>query len=173
MKNTIIAAFSTLVLMTWTSGVQAQEDRSKRPSPPIEVTATIDGANVSINYSSPAVKDRLIWGGLVPYGKIWRSGANEATVFEVDTNIIIGNQRLPAGKYALFTIPGESKWTVVLNSDFNQWGAYKYDVSKDVIRFDATPKKSLVFNERLKYTIEDKTVSLFWENLQLDFNIGE
>ncbi len=173
MKNTILVAFSALFMMTWASDVLAQEDRSKRPSPPVEVKANIDGANVAINYSSPAVKDRLIWGGLVPYGKIWRTGANEATVFEADTNIIIGNQRLSAGKYALFTIPGESKWTVVLNSVYDQWGAYKYDSAKDVLRFEATPKKSLVFNERLKFTIEDKTVSLFWENLQLDFKIGE
>ncbi len=172
MKNRLIVAFAAFLMLTWASGMQAQEDRSKRPSPPVEVKADIDGATVTINYSSPAVKDRMIWSGLVPYGKIWRTGANEATVFEVDTNIMIGNQLLPAGKYALFTIPGESKWTVVLNSDFDQWGAYKYDTAKDVLRFEATPKKALVFNERLKFTIVDKTVSLFWENLQLDFSIG-
>ena len=95
-------------------------------------------------------KDGLIWGDLVPYGKVWRTGANEATTFETDKDIMIKEQKLPAGKYALFTIPGETEWTWIFNSVWDQWGAYKYDESKDVLRVKSTPESSSVFHEQLK-----------------------
>ncbi len=160
-------------MVAFVTTAEGQEDKLKRPSPPAVSKWLVDGANIAINYSSPAVKGRGIWGGLVPYGKVWRTGANEATVFETDKDLVIGNSRLAAGKYALFTVPGESKWTIILNSQWDQWGAYKYDAANDALRFDVTPKKSPVFNERLKFVTEGKTVSLFWENMQVDFNIGE
>lgn len=87
--------------------IAAQEDKSARPSPPAEARAKVGQANIAINYSSPAVKGRTIWGDLVPYGKVWRTGANEATTFETSTDLDINGHKLPAGKYGLFTIPGE------------------------------------------------------------------
>lgn len=147
------------------SVVTAQTDKSTRPSPPVEIKGTLQGASVTINYSAPSVKGRTIWGDLVPYGKVWRTGANEATTFEADKDIMIQGQKLPAGKYALFTIPGETEWTWVFNSIWDQWGAYKYDESKDVIRISTKPQKSPVFNEQLRFGIADEKVSLAWENL--------
>jgi hypothetical protein len=149
--------------------VAAQEDKSTRPSPPAEAHAKMGDNTVSIYYSSPAVKERTIWGDLVPYGKIWRTGANEATVFETSGDLIINGQKLPAGKYGLFTIPGEKEWTIIFNSMWDQWGAFKYDSSKDVLRIQAKPEKSEAFNERMKFEIKDRVVSLLWENLKVSF----
>jgi hypothetical protein len=111
------------------------------------------------------VKGRTIWGDLVPYGKVWRTGANEATTIETNKDIMIQGQKLPAGKYALFTIPGETEWTWIFNSVWDQWGAYKYDGSKDVLRITTKPQKSPVFHEQLRFDITNEKISLAWENL--------
>ena len=132
----------------------------------------IDGSDIVVNYSSPAVKGRMIWGGLVPYGKVWRTGANEATVFETSKDIVLSGQTLPAGKYALFTIPAENEWTVIFNSEWNQWGAFKYNKEKDVLRLNVRPDKSTSFNERLKFEVIDDEVVMYWENLKVGFPVG-
>lgn len=151
--------------------VAAQEDKSTRPSPPAEAHAKIGDSAVGIYYSSPAVKERTIWGDLVPYGKIWRTGANEATIYETSGDLMINGQKLPAGKYGLFTIPGEKEWTIIFNSVWDQWGAFKYDSSKDVLRIQAKPEKSAAFNERMKFEINDRVVSLLWENMKVSFMV--
>ena len=156
-----------------TTGVTAQEDKSKRPSPPAEATLTSGDMTIAINYSSPAVKDRTVWGGLVPYGEIWRTGANEATTFEVSTDVKIEGERLPAGKYALFTIPNKDKWTIIFNSEVEQWGAYRYKETKDVLRVNVTPSESDTFNERLKFEVTENEdgalVALYWEKMKVAF----
>jgi hypothetical protein len=151
--------------------VAAQDDKASRPSPPAEAKAMIGEAMVSVNYSAPAVKGRKVWGSLVPYGKVWRTGANEATVFETSADLMINGQKLPAGKYALFTIPGETEWTFIFNSVWEQWGAYRYDAEKDVLRVTAVPAASSAFHERLTFHIHDHTVSLMWENLEVGFEV--
>jgi hypothetical protein len=78
----------------------------------------------------------------VPYGKVWRTGANEATIFETTGDLVINGQKLPAGKYGLFTVPGEKEWTIIFNSVWDQWGAFKYDASRDVLRIKANAVKS-------------------------------
>ncbi|MDP4131765.1 MAG: DUF2911 domain-containing protein, partial [Bacteroidota bacterium] len=102
------AAILTLTGLGMASLLWAQGDKSKRPSPPETATGTVGGASISINYSSPSVKGRKIWGGLVPYDKVWRAGANEATIFETDKAIEVEGKNLPAGKYSLFAKPGEN-----------------------------------------------------------------
>jgi len=149
----------------------AQTDKAARPSPPMEAIATIHGAAIKIAYSSPSVKGRVVWGDLVPYGKVWRTGANEATTFETDKEIKINGEKLAAGKYALFTIPGEKEWTFIFNSDWDQWGAFKYDQTKDVLKVKATPEKSPAFTEKMKFDIKEKMVSLSWENLVVGFEV--
>src|SRR6185437_4669611 len=109
------AAILTLTGLCMASLLWAQGDKSKRPSPPETATGTVGGASISINYSSPSVKGRKIWGGLVPYDKVWRAGANEATIFETNKAIKIEGKDLPAGKYSLFATPGENEWTIILN----------------------------------------------------------
>ena len=142
-----------------------------RPSPPAEAKGSVAGAQLSIHYSSPSVKGRVIWGDLVPYGKVWRTGANEATVFETDKDIYIDGKKLPAGKCGMFTIPGETKWTFIFNSVWDQWGAYKYEESKDVIRVEATAKKSPVFNEQMRFEISENMVILSWENVSVSLDV--
>lgn len=151
--------------------LSAQEDKAARPSPPAEAMALIGDAKVSIHYSSPSVKGRTVWGGLVSYGKVWRTGANEATVFETSADLKINGKHLPAGKYALFTIPGEKEWTIIFNSTWEQWGAYRYDEGKDVLRVTATPKKSDTFHERLLFAFHDHKATLYWENLEVPMTI--
>ena len=143
---------------------QAQGDR---PSPPATAKGMIGDAEVVINYSQPGVKGREIWGGLVPYGKVWRTGANEATTFETSAEINFGGKTLPAGKYALFTIPEKDKWTFIFNSVPDQWGAYSYDKSKDVLRVTAKPKDSGKMMERMTFKIENGEVQLWWDKLMV------
>ncbi len=150
--------------------------KDDRPSPPRSAEATIGDLKVTINYSSPGVKSRTIFGDLVPYGKVWRTGANEATTVEISRDCKVGGSFLRAGKYALFTIPGETEWTIIFNTVPDQWGAYKYDDSKDALRFKVKPTKSAEFNERLKFEISsDETgngkVSLFWDNTQITWEM--
>lgn len=169
MKHVILSSFVLITTLFSWSTLSGQDDKSTRPSPPAEAHAKIGDVPVSINYSSPAVKERVIWGDLVPYGKVWRTGANEATVFESSGDLMINGQKLPAGKYGLFTIPGEKEWTIIFNSVWDQWGAFKYDPSKDVLRIKASPEKSDAFNERMKFEIKDHVVTLLWENLKVSF----
>ena len=105
----------------------AQDDKSKRPSPPDKVSEKVGSATITIDYSQPSVKDREIWGGLVPYGKVWRTGANEATTFENSADVKVEGESLKAGKYGLFTIPEANEWTIIFNSVPDQWGSGGYD----------------------------------------------
>jgi len=178
MKKIIISKGLVLAFigMFMTSLIWAQEDKSKRASPPAVATGKVMGATITINYSSPAVKGRKIWGGLVPYDKVWRAGANEATLFETDKAIKVEGKSLPAGKYSLYAIPGEKEWVIILNSKTGQWGV-KNDEStteepaNDVLRVTVKPKKSASFNERLKYVVDKKGFALEWENLEVPVSI--
>ena len=113
----------------------AQQDKSKRPSPPGTASVSFaDGKKITVDYSRPKINDpksgqpRKIFGGLVPYDKEWRTGANEATTFVTDTNVRVGDLSVPAGNYTLYTIPGESTWTIIINKQTGQWGTvYKED----------------------------------------------
>lgn len=150
----------------------AQDDKSKRPSPPAKATNVVDGATVTIGYSQPAVKGRTIWGDLVPYGKVWRTGANEATWIEVSEDVTIGDSTLPKGKYSLFTIPGEDEWTIIFNKTWEQWGAYKYDADQDALRVTAKPEKTDAFSERFTIAVSPEgVVSMTWANLATSFDI--
>ena len=165
-----------LVGMFMTSLIWAQEDKSKRPSPPATATGKVMGATITINYSSPGVKGRKIWGGLVPYNEVWRAGANEATLFETDKNIKVEGKSLPAGKYSLYAIPGEKGWTIIFNSATGQWGinndgSTTEDPAKDALRVTVTPKKSASFNEKLMYKVDSKGFALLWENLEVPVSI--
>ncbi|MDX1941286.1 MAG: DUF2911 domain-containing protein [Saprospiraceae bacterium] len=154
----------------------AQGDKSKRPSPPAEAKATVGDLAISINYNSPAVKGRKIFGGLEPYDKVWRTGANEATIFEVNKDVMINDQKLSAGKYALFSIPTENgDWTVIFNKEANQWGAYNYKESEDVLRVKVKPGKTAALQERLDFKIDATNsvgkVIFSWENVTWSFDV--
>jgi hypothetical protein len=144
-------------------------------SPAATATGTINGANVTIKYSSPRVRGRegKIWGELVPYNKVWRAGANSATVIETDKEISLGGHALPAGKYSIYAIPGETEWTIIINSQTGQWGITHQgetteDPAKDVFRFTVKPKKSDSMMEDLTYTIQPKGIGLSWEHVSVE-----
>ena len=158
------------------STILAQDDKSKRPSPPATATGKVSGATITINYSSPSVKGRKIWGDLVPYDKVWRAGANEATIFETDKDIKVEDKALAKGKYSLYAIPGEKEWTIIFNSATGQWGINRdgtttEDPAKDVLRVTVKPKKSASFNEKLVYKVDAKGFALLWENLEVPVSI--
>lgn len=166
----------TFVALLMASLLWAQGDKSKRPSPPATATGKLNGATITINYSSPAVKGRKIWGGLVPYDKVWRAGANEATLFETDKAIKVEGKSLAAGKYSLYAIPGEKEWVIILNSQTGQWGV-KDDESttevpaNDVLRVTVKPEKSATMNERMKFVVDKNGFALEWENLKVPVSV--
>ncbi len=178
MKKTIITKGFVLALagIFMTSTILAQDDKSKRPSPPATATGTVHGATITINYSSPSVKGRKIWGDLVPYDKVWRAGANEATIFETNKDIKVEGKTLVSGKYSLYAIPGEKEWAIIFNSATGQWGINRdytttEDPAKDVLRVAVKSKKSASFNERLIYTVDNKGFALLWGNLEVPVSI--
>ena len=154
----------------------AQDDKSKRPSPPAIATGKIKDATISINYSRPSVKGRKIWGDLVPYDKVWRAGANEATIFSTDKNIEVEGQKLPAGKYSLFVTPGEKEYIVYFNTETGQWGdkkdgAANMDPKATLIQVKVKPKELKEVVEKLTYTISEKGFSLSWDKLMIPVSI--
>jgi len=170
MKNRFIS-FLTLMLSFLVS-VNAQDIELPRLSPKASVSYTVGMTEVTVHYSAPAVKNRVIWGNVVPYDSIWRAGANEATTVEFSTDVNLEGQTVRAGKYALFLIPGEKEWTVILNKNHNQWGTSSYDESADEVRFEVEPKMNEGLQERLSYTIHDMKmdmgyIKLGWEKMRL------
>ena len=137
-----------------------------------EEHAQIGATHITILYTAPAVRGRVIWGGLVAYDQVWVTGAHKATSFEINEKFKIGKQEIPAGKYALFTIPGKEKWTVILNKNWNQHLADEYNPKEDVIRWEAVPRATSTLQERLNYAIvalSDTEASLVisWEKIKV------
>jgi Protein of unknown function (DUF2911) len=171
MKKKISILLTSIFLMLFTSATFAQNEKKAMASPPAKATAKIGGANVSITYNQPAVKGRKIWGELVPYGKVWRTGANNATVFETDKDLKVEGKVLKAGKYALFTIPAEKEWIIVLNKKSEQWGSYDYSEKEDALRVTVKSEAANDMTERMTFDIKDGKVHLMWEKLKVSFKV--
>jgi hypothetical protein len=128
-------------------------------------------AVVTIEYSQPSVKGRKIGTEIAPYGKVWRTGANEATVFEVSQDVKVEGQPLAAGKYGLYSIPGENEWVIIFNKTWKQWGT-QYKEADDALRVNVKPGKTAEFTEKMTFTIDKSgKVSLMWGDVQVDFNV--
>ena len=150
--------------------------QNTRLSPPATASGNVKGTTITINYSSPAVKGRKIWGELVPYDKVWRAGANEATLITFDKDVQMEGKALAKGQYSLYAIPGETEWTIIFNSATGQWGINRdgtttEDPAKDVLRVTVKPVNCPEFNERLIYMVDVNGFSLFWENLRIPVSI--
>jgi hypothetical protein len=128
------------------------------------VSGKINGATITINYGSPSVRAREIWGKLVPFNQVWRAGANDATTFETDKELTVEGKKLSAGKYSFFVIPNEKECVIIFNKEAKQWGAYKYDEKQDQLRVTVKQKVAKSKAEKLAYTIDKNTVSLSWDN---------
>lgn len=164
-------SISTVILLALALTLAMAQDNTKRPSPPQTAEGSIDGVKVKIDYSAPSAKGRKMLGGTEAYGKVWRTGANEATVFEIDQPIQVEGQALPAGKYELFSIPGESEWTIIFQKYGKQWGAYGYKESNDVLRVKVQAGKAGSFVETFKIGVDKNTVTLEWENTLVAFKV--
>lgn len=193
------AALSLFLIAAAPVAVAQSSLRLPRPSPKASVMQTIGVTDVSVTYSRPGVKARKIWGDapagtaagtatlddararpkdavVVPYGHVWRTGANEATLFKVTDDVLINGQPLPAGSYSLHTIPGPAEWTVIFNKDDGQWGSFTYDDKKDALRVKAKPETVAENQEWLAYGIEPAgenaaQVNIRWERLRVPFTV--
>ena len=165
-----LALFSGILLMS--IHAHAQEDKSKRPSPPATASATTSkGVTIKIDYSQPSVKGREIGKDLEPMkGKVWRTGANEATVFEVNKDVTIGGKALKAGKYGLFSVWNGDTWTIIFNKTWNQWGAFNYKEADDVLRVDVKNMPPSKPSEKMTFSVDKSgKVMLAWGNVGFDF----
>lgn len=184
--STFISRFWLVIfLLAGASALQAQQeavcynpnllkDTTKRSIKSAAV-GMIGQDSVKINYHSPGVRGRIIWGGLVPYDEVWVTGAHDATTLEVGRPFVVEGKEIPAGKYALFTIPGKKEWTVIINTKWQQHLATEYDQKEDVIRIKVKPVKHAL-TERLQYYIEPGKnntgrIAVAWEKLRIEFPI--
>lgn len=135
-------------------------------SPRKQATGNVGDITVDVDYGSPSVKGRTIWGELVPYGKVWRAGANENTTFSFDKDVKIGDDNVKAGKYGFFIVPNEdADWVIILSSKNNAWGAFSYAEDEDVLRLNVTPVFVDENQEQLAYTIGDEGIQFAWEKV--------
>ena len=152
----------------------ASEEDEEIPSPPRTAEGDIGAAHIQIAYASPGVKGREVYGDLVPYGKVWRTGANAATIMEISEDIQIQGQSLPKGKYALFSIPTESgPWTFIFNKTWDQWGAYDYDEAEDALRVETDPIPMEESVERLRFEVDGDAgkIVFAWADVMLALDI--
>jgi len=164
MKNLILTLFTICLLNPLFAQI-----KTPQPSPTCTIQQTVGVTDVSITYSRPGAKGRTIFGDLVPYNKMWRTGANKATAISFSNDIIVDKYKLKKGTYSLFTIPGESEWTVMLNSDTELWGAGDYNKEKEVISFKVESEKTADFTETFtiefsNFTSKFAKLTLKWEN---------
>ena len=150
------------------------KDTSKKSIKSMAVAA-INGDSVKIVYHSPGVRKRIIWGGLVPYDEVWVTGAHDATTLEIDKPFLAAGKEIPAGKYAIFTIPGKDEWTVIINKQWKQHLATEYDEKEDVVRLKVKPIK-VPHTERLQYFIENgkngqAKIAVAWERMRVEMPI--
>ena len=174
-KTLKLASTLSLCIALMASSAFAQ-DKSKRPSPPDSASAKIGGANVSINYSSPSLKGRKIGTDLAPYGKVWRFGANEPTVFTTDKDIMVEGKPLKAGKYAVFAIPNENEWQLLFSSVIPSWGITRtgettYDPANNALTANVKPKTSSQMYERWKIDFTKSAMVCHWGNIEVPVGI--
>ena len=150
------------------------KDTSKKSIKSMAV-AVFNADSIKINYHSPGVRKRIIWGGLVPYDEVWVTGAHDATTIEISKPFVINRKEIPAGKYAFFTIPSKKEWTIIINKNWKQHLASEYDENEDVVRIKVKPTKNK-HTERLQYFIENGKgsngkIAIAWEKLKIEFSL--
>ena len=151
--------------------------KKKVLSPHATAMAMVGDAHIHIDYSSPGVRNRIIFGGLLTYDMVWQAGAHNATWIETNKDLIIEGKTLVAGKYGFFTIPSKDEWTLIFNTNWDQHGKDEYDAKEDVVRFKVKPIISENITEHLVYKVKkandgEGSISLAWEKVSLDFNFS-
>ena len=163
-------ALSAVLLLLALTAV-AQQDKSKRPSPPGTAEVTLKGKQVTIDYSRPFLKGRHVGQELAPYGKVWRTGANEATTLKTEINLNIGGTDVPAGTYTIYSLPSEGTWKLIINKQTGQWGT-EYDEKQDLARIPMQKSATKAPVEQFTISFDKKDdanadLVLEWENLHL------
>lgn len=172
-----IALCASLLVAVLGARASAQEFLLKlpRPSPRAQVTQTIGITDITVDYGRPGVKGRRIWGSLVPYDRVWRSGADENTFITFSTAVTVGGHEIPAGSYGIHMIPGRVYWTIILSSQYRAWGSFTYDESEDVVRVQVRSRE-VPHRERLLYYFDDiasnsARVTMEWEKRAVSFEV--
>ena len=142
--------------MVWMFDTKGQSALPPQPSPASITTLKYEKTYIKITYCRPHKRGRTVFGGMIPYGRVWRTGANEATELTATRDIIIAGRRLPAGTYTLFTIPYQDRWTIIFNTILGQWGAYEYDSSRNILKFDVPVKATKEHYEPFTIEFEQK-----------------
>lgn len=168
-----LTRLATLLLMLFLAlpAMAERDDDAERKSKNGKGSWTLDGVEVTIEYGRPEVRERTIWGELVPYGDVWRTGADEATTIQLSKDATIEGEPLAAGTYALFTIPGEDSWTIIFNKQAEQWGAYNRDAAQDVLKVTVEPETA-EHMEALSFETEGNDVVLRWEKVAVPFSVA-
>jgi hypothetical protein len=180
MKKLLLIA---IILVFWCSSyAQAKDEKVNfkvpTPSPEATFTQQFGGSEIKVAYGRPQVKGRKIFGGLVPFDSLWRTGAGDCTTIELKEDVIIGDKKMASGKYALFTIPRANEWVIILNTDVSLHGSFGYDQKKDAHRFSVKPLKTDRFYETFTIEINDfnangaAVLNLFWENTWVKIPLG-
>jgi len=199
--KTIITPISLLLILLFSSCNQKQEAKTETTLPGVEkkiveavviqpqtesdtlkgslkalATGKIGNTVVTINYYSPAVRGRVIWGGLVPMDQVWVTGAHKATAIEFEGTVKIGDVEIPGGKYGLFTIPSKYEWTIIINKNWDQHLTDEYNQKDDIVRIKVNPKTEEVNQERIRYVIEPREtktgeIVVYWEKLEISIPI--
>lgn len=168
---------SVLILVSSATS-QQPVDKSKRPSPPATAQCKFaDGNTLTVDYSQPSMRERRIYGGLVPYGQVWRTGANEATTFVPTANVTVSGTEVPKGSYTMFTLPAEGTWKLIINKQTGQWGT-KYDQAQDLARIDMKGEKLPAPVEKFTISFDEHggdvcAMRLDWEKTRESVEIKE
>jgi DUF2911 family protein len=175
MKKTAVVL---LFILSYTLFAAAQQEKSKRPSPPAQAQCKLpDGKTITTDYSSPRAKGRQIFGGLVPYNEVWRTGANEATTFVTTANLNVEGKDVPAGNYTIFTVPAQDKWTLIINKKTGEWGIPYHYESDELVRVPMQVSKTSgpVENFTINYDQSGGgcTLQISWENTQASVKFSE
>ena len=165
-----------LISILFINNIFAQEALKPRLSPLEIVTVKYESTYIKVTYGRPHKKGREIFGDLVPYGVVWRTGANEATEITFTDDVLINKHRLKAGTYTIFTIPEKDKWKVMFNSDLGQWGAYNYNPAKNILEIDAEVAEMDIIYEpfTIEFQIQDDKTNLLmmWDKTKVSFTIN-
>ena len=178
MKKKAALMLVAMALIASAAAAQKRDTKEARPSPNAAVSQTIGTTDVSVAYGRPAVKGRNVWGDLAPYGKVWRTGANECSTFTANKDVLVEGKRLAAGTYCLFTIPTATEWTWIFSKNATQWGAFSYKEAEDALRVTSKPLASSHPHEWLTLSFEHlepgaATLALHWEKLAVPLKIQE
>jgi hypothetical protein len=173
MKRLFAMSMMGLFLLTAVSSKAQGGDKPKPASPPATATQKIGDLVITINYSQPSVKGRTIGKDLEPKaGQVWRTGANKATVFEINKDVTVEGKALPAGKYGLFTLADGDTWTIIFNKTWDQWGAFSYKEADDALRVTVKAGKADPFSEKMTFEIDAKgNVILLWGDNKVQFKV--